>query len=132
MVQGMLHGAVPTPTRFVLFAVSLTEMVAGAMGIAGAWILAGSRDPNIIGIAIGVFFPLSLLVPGGGAILLHNRWSYLLHCLVFPVALVGASTFLFVFMGPAKGLPVLVSTTVASVMVELFFRTVDVRRWFNV
>ena len=47
------------------------------------------------------------------------------------VALVGAALFLATVTGASRGLPVILMTVLASALMELFFLSREVRRWFG-
>ncbi len=111
--------------------IGLVEILTGALALMGAVLLYLDPSPGTDLVAFGVLLPLSLLVPGGAGIFVRKKWSYLLHCLVIPVGLVGAALFLSAITGLPRGIPAILVTLFASAMLELFFLSRDVREWFG-
>ncbi len=111
--------------------IALVEILTGVLALLGAVLLYLDPSPGTDVVAFGVLFPLTLLVPGGAGIFVRKKWSYLLHCAVIPVGLVGAALFLASITGAARGVPVILVTLFASAMLELFFLSRDVRQWFG-
>lgn len=112
---------IPAPTCIALVMLGLVELLAGLLALLGAVLLWLETAPGMNALAFGVLSPLTILVPGGVGIFVRRKWSYLLHCLVIPVALVGAALFLGFFAGMARGLPAILVTLFASAVMELFF-----------
>jgi hypothetical protein len=114
-----------------LVALALVELSLGgiafvALSFTQLGLIAGSMP-----LAWGVLTPLTLLLLAGTGIFVRRPWTYLLHCLVTPVALVGASVALAFEVGPIRGTPVVALTAVAAGVLQLFFLTTDVHRWFD-
>lgn len=125
------HVPISPPTKVALIALALVELTLGGIALLGLsftqfGVIAGSMP-----LAWGVLTPLTLLLLAGTGIFLRKPWTYLLHCLVAPVALVGASVALAFEVGPARGTPVVALTAVAAGVLQLFFLTTDVHRWFD-
>ncbi len=125
------HLPVSAPTRVALLSLGVVEVSLGgcalvALGFLGLDVISGSLP-----LAWGVLTPLTLLVLAGLGIFVRRPWTYLLHCLVTPVALVGAAVALTFELGPTRGTPVVALTVVATGILQLFFLTSEVHRWFE-
>ena len=131
MTPSQAHPPIPAATRVALVMLACVETLAGLLSLLGAALLYLQAAPGTGILIFGVLAPLTLLVPGGVGIFVRQKWSYLLHCLVLPVALVGAALFLATVTGASRGLPVILMTVLASTLMELFFLSRDVRRWFG-
>ena len=125
------HVRVSPPTKVALVALGVVELSLGglalfALSFTELGIIAGSAP-----LTWGVLMPLTFLLLAGSGIFVRRPWTYLLHCLIAPVALVGASVVLAFEVGPTRGTPVVALTAVAAGVLQLFFLTTDVHRWFD-
>ncbi len=127
------HGPtqISPPTKVALISLGVVELSTGFFAFVGLFALAFGDISGTMPLAWGVLSPLTFLLLGGIGIFVRRPWSYLLHCLVTPVALIGASVALALLLGPVRGTPVVAITVVASGLLQIFFFTGDVHRWFD-
>jgi hypothetical protein len=125
------HPPVSPPTKAALISLGVVELSMGVFALFGLLLLVFGNVAGTMPLAWGVLSPLTLLLLGGAGIFVRRPWSYLLHCLVTPVGLVGASVALAILLGPTRGTPVVAMTVVASGVLQLFFFTAEVHRWFD-
>ncbi len=125
------HLPISPPTKAALVALGVVELSMGGLALAVLAFLDLGMISGSSPLAWGVLTPLTLLLLAGTGIFMRRPWTYLLHCLVTPVALVGASVVLAFVLGPTRGTPVVALTAVATGLLQLFFLTSDVHRWFD-
>ena len=124
-------GAVPAATRIALIMLGLVELLAGLLALGGAIALSLDPAPGFAQLTLGVLAPLTLLALAVTGIFLRRPWSYLMHLVVVPIALIGAALFLTSLVGGKRGIPVILATGFSSGLMALFFLSPDVRKWFG-
>jgi len=125
------HLPVSSPTKAALVALGVVELSMGGFALVILIFLFMGFVAEPVSLVWGVLAPLTLLVLAGTGIFVRRPWTYLLHCLVTPVALVGASVVLATVVGPTRGTPIVALTALATGILQLFFLTAEVHRWFD-
>jgi hypothetical protein len=79
-----------------------------------------------------LLLPYMLLVPSGAGIFSFRPWSYRLHLLLTPIALVGGPLWFSTEVGIREMLPQLFAGLVAALVLTRMFFSRSVRRMFGI